>query len=162
GIKGSSGSNLVLLSRDRCRMRCMRQLRTEAARFSRSGFGRSHRLRRKTRICSNLRSTQGGYEMKLTAKILSMLIAGLLLVLPAYAQTGQGIINGKVTGRDGMPAPNMVIYVQRMNSQNANQRIVAQTFDTKTGRNGAYSVNGLPPGSYQVILAENGKQIMIL
>lgn len=100
--------------------------------------------------------------MKLSAKILTMLIAGLLLMLPGYAQTGQGIISGKVTGRDGMPAANMVIYVQRMNSQNANQRIVAQTFDTKTGKNGAYSVNGLPPGSYQVILAENGKQIMIL
>jgi tetratricopeptide (TPR) repeat protein len=100
--------------------------------------------------------------MKFSAKILSMLIAGLLLVLPVYAQTGQGIIVGKVTGRDGMPAANMQLQIQRMNSQNANQRIVAQVFDAKTGKNGSYSVNGLPPGSYQVLLFENGRQLMIL
>jgi tetratricopeptide (TPR) repeat protein len=100
--------------------------------------------------------------MKLSAKILSMLIAGLLMLLPAYAQTGQGIITGKVTGRDGMPAPGMQLFVQRMNSQNANQKIVAQTFDTKTGKNGSFSVNGLPPGAYQVILAENGRPLMTL
>ena len=42
--------------------------------------------------------------MKLRHKILSTLIAGTLLVLAVYAQTGQGIITGKVIGRDGMPA----------------------------------------------------------
>lgn len=99
--------------------------------------------------------------MKRSLTILSMLVVGALLALPVYAQTGQGIISGKVTGRDGMPAPNVQILIQRMNSLNANQRVVAQQFDTKTGRNGGYSYNGLPPGSYQVILVENGKQLMI-
>ena len=99
--------------------------------------------------------------MKLSVKILSMLVVGMLLILPAYAQTGQGIISGKVIGRDGMPAANVVIHIDRMNSLNANQRIVAQRFDTKTGKNGGYSYNGLPPGSYQVTLDENGRPLMV-
>jgi tetratricopeptide (TPR) repeat protein len=48
-----------------------------------------------------------------------------------------------------------------MNSLNANQRIVAQRFDTKSGKNGAYSYNGLPPGSYQVTIDENGRPLMV-
>ncbi len=98
--------------------------------------------------------------MKLSAKILSMLIAGLLLMVPVYAQNGQGILTGKVIDRDGMPAANMQLQLQRMNSQNANQRIVAQVFDAKTGKNGSYSANGLPQGAYQVNLLENGKVLM--
>jgi tetratricopeptide (TPR) repeat protein len=100
--------------------------------------------------------------MKLSVKILSMLVVGmLLLILPLYAQTGQGIISGKIIGRDGMPAANVVIHIDRMNSLNANQRIVAQRFDTKSGKNGAYSYNGLPPGSYQVTIDENGRPLMV-
>jgi tetratricopeptide (TPR) repeat protein len=90
-----------------------------------------------------------------------MLVAGMLLVLPLYAQTGQGIISGKVIGRDGMPAQNVVVHIDRMNSLNANQRIVAQRFDTKTGKNGGFSYNGLPPGSYQVTIDENGRPLMV-
>jgi tetratricopeptide (TPR) repeat protein len=99
--------------------------------------------------------------MKLSVKILSMLAVGMLLILPLSAQTGQGIISGKVIGRDGMPAANVVIHIDRMNSLNANQRIVAQRFDTKTGKNGGYSYNGLPPGSYQVTIDENGRPLMV-
>jgi tetratricopeptide (TPR) repeat protein len=99
--------------------------------------------------------------MKLSVKILSMLVVGMLLILPLQAQTGQGIISGKIVGRDGMPAPNVVIHIDRMNSLNANQRIVAQRFDTKSGKNGGYSYNGLPPGSYQVTIDENGKSLMV-
>ena len=98
--------------------------------------------------------------MKRSVKILSIL-AGMMLVLPLYAQTGQGLISGKVIGRDGMPAANIVVHIDRMNSLNANQRIVAQRFDTKTGRNGGYSTNGLPPGSYQVTIDENGRPLMV-
>jgi len=99
--------------------------------------------------------------MKLSVKVLSILVAGTLLILPLYAQTGQGIISGKVIGRDGMPLANAVLHIDRMNSLNANQRIVAQRFDTKTGKNGGYSYNGLPPGSYQVTLDENGRPLMV-
>jgi len=99
--------------------------------------------------------------MKLSVKTLSIFVVGILLILPLYAQTGQGIISGKVVGRDGMPAANMVIWIDRMNSLNANQRIIAQRFETKTGKNGGYSYNGLPPGSYQVTLVENGKPLMM-
>jgi len=99
--------------------------------------------------------------MKLSVKTLSIFVVGILLILPLYAQTGQGIISGKVVGRDGMPAANMVIWIDRMNSLNANQRIIAQRFETKTGKNGGYSYNGLPPGSYQVTLVENGKPLMV-
>jgi tetratricopeptide (TPR) repeat protein len=99
--------------------------------------------------------------MKRSVKILSIFVAGILLILPLYAQTGQGIISGKVIGRDGMPFANAVIHIDRMNSLNANQRIVAQRFDTKTGKNGGYSYNGLPPGSYQVTLEENGRPLMV-
>jgi tetratricopeptide (TPR) repeat protein len=99
--------------------------------------------------------------MKRSVKILSMLVVGMLLILPLYAQTGQGIISGKIIGRDGMPAANVVIHIDRMNSLNANQRIVAQRFDTKSGKNGAYSYNGLPPGSYQVTIDENGRPLMV-
>src|SRR6185436_6497695 len=99
--------------------------------------------------------------MKLSVKILSMLVVGILLILPAYAQTGEGIVSGKVIGRDGMPAQGIVIYIDRMNSLNANQRVVAQRFETKTGRNGSYSYNGLPPGSYVVTLVEGGKPLMV-
>jgi len=99
--------------------------------------------------------------MKRSVKILSILVAGILLILPLYAQTGQGIVSGKVVGRDGMPAANVVIWIDRMNSLNANQRIIAQRFETKTGKNGGYSYNGLPPGSYQVTLVENGRALMV-
>jgi len=99
--------------------------------------------------------------MKLSIKILGALVLTTLLVLAVSAQTGQGVISGKVVGRDGMPVPNAVIHIDRMNTQNALQRIVAQRFDTKTGKNGGYSYNGLPPGSYQVTLDENGKPLML-
>jgi tetratricopeptide (TPR) repeat protein len=99
--------------------------------------------------------------MKLSVKILSMLAVGMLLILPLQAQTGQGIISGKIIGRDGMPAANVPIHIDRMNSLNANQRIVAQRFDTKSGKNGGYSYNGLPPGSYQVTIDENGHPLMV-
>jgi len=98
--------------------------------------------------------------MKLSVKILSTLVAGLLLIVPAFAQTGDGIVSGKVIGRDGMLAQGIVIYVDRMNSLNANQKVVAQRFETKTGRNGSYSYNGLPPGGYEVSLVENGRVLM--
>src|SRR5262252_4259781 len=100
-------------------------------------------------------------EMKLSVKILSMLVVGMMFILPLQAQTGQGIISGKIIGRDGMPAPNVVIHIDRMNSLNANQRIVAQRFDTKSGRNGGFSQNGLPPGSYVVTIDENGRALMV-
>jgi tetratricopeptide (TPR) repeat protein len=99
--------------------------------------------------------------MKLSIKVLAALAVTTLLVLAVSAQTGQGVITGKVIGRDGMPLAGAIIHVDRMNSQNALQRIVAQRFDTKTGRNGGYSQNGLPPGSYLVTLEENGKGIMV-
>src|SRR6187455_2738707 len=99
--------------------------------------------------------------MKLSLKILSMLVVGTMLILPAFAQSGDGIVSGKVIGRDGMPAQGIVIYVDRMNSLNANQKTVAQRFETKTGRNGSYSTNGLPPGSYVVTLVENGQPLMV-
>jgi Tfp pilus assembly protein PilF len=99
--------------------------------------------------------------MKLSIKILAALVVTTLLVLAVSAQTGQGVISGKVIGRDGMPVAGAIIHVDRMNSQNALQRIVAQRFDTKTGRNGGYSQNGLPPGSYQVTLDEGGKPLML-
>jgi len=99
--------------------------------------------------------------MKLSVKILSMLVVGILLTLPAFAQTGEGIVSGKVIGRDGMPAQGIVIYIDRMNSLNANQKVVAQRFETKTGKNGGYSYNGLPPGSYVVTLVENKIPLMV-
>jgi tetratricopeptide (TPR) repeat protein len=99
--------------------------------------------------------------MKLSVKILPMLVVGMLFILPLHAQTGQGIISGKVVGRDGMPAANIPLWIDRMNSVNANQRILAQRFETKTGKNGGYSYNGLPPGSYQVTLVENGRALMV-
>jgi tetratricopeptide (TPR) repeat protein len=99
--------------------------------------------------------------MKLSIKILAVLVVTTLLVMAVSAQTGQGIISGKVIGRDGMPLAGAVIHIDRMNSQNAIQRIVAQRFDTKTGKNGGYSYNGLPPGSYNVTLDENGKPLMV-
>ena len=100
--------------------------------------------------------------MKLSGKILSTLVAGLLLIVPAFAQSGDGIVSGKVIGRDGMPAPaGIVIYVDRMNSQNALQKVVAQRFEVKTGKNGSYSQNGLPPGAYVVTLVENGRPLMV-
>jgi hypothetical protein len=99
--------------------------------------------------------------MKLSIKILAVLVVTTLLVMAVSAQTGQGVITGKVIGRDGMPLAGAVIHIDRMNSQNALQRIVAQRFDTKTGKNGGFSYNGLPPGSYNVTLDENGKPLMV-
>jgi tetratricopeptide (TPR) repeat protein len=103
--------------------------------------------------------------MKVNVKILTIMIAGILagtLLAPAaHAQSGQGTVSGKVIGRDGMPLANAILRIDRMNSQNALQRIVAQRFDAKTGKNGSYSVNGLPPGSYVVTLFENGAEIMV-
>jgi len=99
--------------------------------------------------------------MKLSIKIFAALAVMTLLVLAVSAQTGDGVISGKVLGRDGMPLANAQVWVDRMNSQNALQKIVAQRFETKTGRNGGYSQNGLPAGSYIVTLLENGKPIMV-
>src|SRR5215467_12233378 len=90
--------------------------------------------------------------MKLVSKILPILVAALLLAIPAFAQTGN--LTGKVVDTDGKPMNGATISIDRQGQ--------AQHFEVKTDKNGNYVHAGLPTGQYKVSVVKDGKPMMTL
>ena len=90
--------------------------------------------------------------MKLVSKILPVLVAALLLAIPAFAQTGN--LTGKVVDTDGKPMNGVTISIDRQG--------VTQHYETKTDKNGNYVHAGLPTGQYKVSVVKDGKPLMAL
>src|SRR5215468_11267362 len=90
--------------------------------------------------------------MKLVSKSLPVLVAALLLAIPAFAQTGN--LTGKVVDTDGKPMNGVTVSIDRQG--------VTQHFEVKTDKNGNYVHAGLPTGQYKVSVVKDGKPMMTL
>lgn len=96
--------------------------------------------------------------MRRFSKVVPFLAMAILVALPAYAQTAS--ISGRVIGRDGQPAANVVIKIDSLTLNNGRLQI-RESLDAKTGRNGEYSKSGLYNGRVMVSVIENGQPIMV-
>ena len=78
-----------------------------------------------------------------TAKLFLQVVAlSLLLSGLARAQTGAGILSGKVTSPSGTAAANARVSVKNL--------ATGQTAEAQTDAAGVYTVASLPPGDYEV------------
>jgi Carboxypeptidase regulatory-like domain len=80
--------------------------------------------------------------MKSKLQGLTILLFALLLSLTLSAQVQNGNITGTVTDPSGAVVPNATVT--------ATSTTTGLTRTTKTASNGAYTINNLPPGPYQV------------
>src|SRR5271166_1773987 len=72
----------------------------------------------------------------------------LILCMPMYAQTVDTAIVGTVTDRSGAVVPGAKVTVTSVSTGIAKSAVTAAT--------GEYTVNYLPPGSYNVAVTANG------
>ena len=91
-------------------------------------------------------------SMKLTAGGLPLATA-LLFCTSLYAQIGGGSIYGRVFDREGKPLQGAIVRVEHLATH--------QVDNTKTGKNGGYSMTGLFQGQYKVTLLLNGAAVMV-
>jgi tetratricopeptide (TPR) repeat protein len=98
-------------------------------------------------------ATQGGLRMTFGSRIVGLVVSTLLLSTVAHAQVGAGAAHGKVLDRDGKALQGAVIRFENLTSH--------QTDDTKTNKNGDYSIVGLFQGKYRAILMVGGKGVMV-
>jgi len=91
-------------------------------------------------------------SMKLTAGGLPLATA-LLFCTSLYAQIGGGSIYGKVLDREGKPLQGAIVRVEHLATH--------QVDNTKTGKNGGYSMTGLFQGQYKVTVLLNGAAVMV-
>ena len=75
-----------------------------------------------------------------------------------YAQIGRGAISGRVLDRDGKPLQGAVVIGMSRDARDRN--IVIARTESKTNRNGSYSLSGLYQGRYEVILMVDGATVM--
>ena len=71
----------------------------------------------------------------------------------AYAQVGAGLAHGKVVDRDGKPVQGATVLWENPN--------LHTTAETKTNKNGAYSLSGLYAGKYKATVIVGGKALMV-
>ncbi len=88
--------------------------------------------------------------MKLTIKILPILVIAMLLAIPGFAQNGN--ISGKVIDTDGKPLTGVTMSIDRQG--------IAGHFEVKTDNKGQYLHAGLPTGLYKVSVMKDGKPLM--
>jgi tetratricopeptide (TPR) repeat protein len=100
----------------------------------------------------------GGFPMKRLSRILPILAVAMLAAVPFYAQNSGSLI-GKVLGRDGQPAANVQIKVDSLMLNNG-RLAIRESLNTKTGRNGEFSITGLYVGRVMVTILENGREVM--
>ena len=90
--------------------------------------------------------------MKLISKILPF-VATLVLCAPSYGQFDDGSMHGKVFDREGKPLQGAVIQTEHLTAH--------QTGETKTNKNGEFSIAGLYPGQYKITAIVNGRAAMV-
>jgi len=101
-------------------------------------------------------SIQAGGVMKITilkSVISAVIIAALLLMLsiPAFAQSGNRAIRGKVTDPDNQPVADVNIRIEGTD--------IVRNFNLKTNKRGEFvQLLGTQPGTYRVIARKDGFQ----
>jgi tetratricopeptide (TPR) repeat protein len=99
--------------------------------------------------------------MKLFSKFLLFAAMAMLVGALALAQ-GTGAISGKVIDRDGKtPVVGATVRIQSLTTDRG-QQVVRETLETKTGRDGGYSMSGVYQGRVRLILIMNGQQVMVM
>ena len=81
--------------------------------------------------------------MRFITTALALVIAALLSVAPASAQTTSGTITGRVVDNQSLAVPGVTVNVAGPNLQGAHTAV--------TSENGDYILPQLPPGTYTVI-----------
>jgi tetratricopeptide (TPR) repeat protein len=94
--------------------------------------------------------------MKRFLTVIPFLAMAMLVALPGYSQSAS--ISGKVIGRDGQPAANVIVKIDSLTLNNGRLQI-RESLDAKTGRNGEYSKSGLYNGRVMVTVMENGQPV---
>jgi tetratricopeptide (TPR) repeat protein len=99
--------------------------------------------------------------MKRLSRILPFLLAAALYSVPSQAQSQDGSISGRVIGRDGTtPVQGALVYIDSLVTQNGRVQ-VRERLQTKTGRDGRYSMTGLYVGRVRVTVVENDRPVMM-
>jgi tetratricopeptide (TPR) repeat protein len=105
--------------------------------------------------------TSGGFAMKLVSRIVLCAVMAAVAGALVLAQ-GQGSISGRVVDRDGKtPVAGITIRVESLITERG-QMMVRERLETKTGRNGEYSLSGVYQGRVRLSLIQNGQVLMVL
>jgi len=100
--------------------------------------------------------------MKRLSRILPFALAAVLIAVPFFGQAQNGTITGRVLDRDGKtPLAGAQILIDQL-ATNAGRVVVRETLQTKTGRDGRYTLSGLYIGRVRVSVVQNNQRIMTL
>ena len=98
--------------------------------------------------------------MRRLSQILPLFLA-VVLAMPLYAQTQDGTIAGRVLDRDGTtPLQGATLWIDSLFMQNGRIQM-RERLQTKSGRDGRYSMSGLYIGRVRVTLVVNNQPIMV-
>jgi len=97
--------------------------------------------------------------MRRLSKILPVLMAAFF-AMPLFAQSQDGSVAGRVTGRDGKPLVGATIWVDSLVTNNGRIQL-RERLTTKTGKDGRYSLTGLYIGRVKISVVENNQAVMV-
>src|SRR5215813_2421829 len=100
------------------------------------------------------RSEYWGVTMKRSFSLITVVSAILIVSTSGHAQQPQGSLHGKVLDQDGKPLQGAIARAEEL----ANHYIG----ESKTKKNGEYSIVGLYQGRYRVMLILNNKILMTI
>lgn len=86
------------------------------------------------------------YRMKIFTKILSVITISMFLLGNVRAQTKTGTISGVIKTSDGNPAQQVSLFIKEINK------------GAISSENGTYSIKGLKPRSYTLVISHIGLQ----
>ena len=99
--------------------------------------------------------------MKRLSRILPFLLAAVLVPLPFFGQAQNGTLVGRVLDRDGTtPVQGAIILVDQLIT-NSGRIQVRERLQTKTGRDGRFSLSGLYIGRVRVTVVQNNQPVMV-
>lgn len=98
--------------------------------------------------------------MKRLSRILPFALAAVLIAVPFFGQAQNGTITGRVIDRDGKtPLAGAQIMIDQLVTDGGRIR-VRETLQTKTGRDGRFTLSGLYIGRVRVSVVQNNQRIM--
>src|SRR5215468_5387 len=98
--------------------------------------------------------------MKRLSRILPFVLAAVLMSTPLFGQAQNGTITGRVIDRDGKtPLAGAQINIDQLVTDGGRVRI-RETLQTKTGKDGRYTLSGLYIGRVRVSVVVNGQKVM--
>jgi tetratricopeptide (TPR) repeat protein len=99
--------------------------------------------------------------MKRLSRILPFLLAAVVAGGVLYAQQQNGTIAGRVLDRDGKtPLAGAVVWIDSLVTNNGRIQM-RERLQTKTGRDGRYSMSGLYIGRVRVTVVMNNQPVMV-